>query len=316
MHVRFPNIEKIFVKINADSSNVKAPYGIAFPGFSNVFRDTGTIPKFPGQSRKIRDGRHVCELWWRYRDVYCQDNRPASKSNATQFLYVCACASLSATRARSVSLRRPMGVNSSREPQPMCFHAAVDFRQKLYIWGGLRLPSMVHNSMLEMFDVPSEKWQQPQTLRGSRLPDDLCAMAVARDSEKAYFFGGMSFSSSKAARDSENPRFFGGVSDSSSNLTFFNTLYQLNLSTLECKELVPRNPSQAPVKQCGSGMVFFKDKLVVQGGYTGKDCSNELYTFDLKNSECEESNLCSCSCMYHTHLYSRLDHALQDCAVN
>ena len=212
----------------------------------------------------------------------------------------------------------PMGVNSSREPQPMCFHAAVDFRQKLYIWGGLRLPSTVHNSMLETFDVPSEKWQQPQKLRGSLLPDDLCAMAVARDSEKAYFFGGVSFSSSKAARtrDSENPRFFGGVSDSSSNLTFFNTLYQLNLSTLECKELVPRNPSQAPVKQCGSGMVFFKDKLVVQGGYTGKDCSNELYTFDLKNSECEESNLCSCSCMYHTHLYSRLDHALQDCAVN
>ena len=53
--------EKIFVKINADSSNVKYPnYGIAFPGFSNVFRDTGTIPKFLGQSRKIWDSCHVC----------------------------------------------------------------------------------------------------------------------------------------------------------------------------------------------------------------------------------------------------------------
>ena len=132
--------------------------------------------------------------------------------------------------------------------------------------------------MVEKFDVPSETWQQPQELRGS-LPDSLCAMAVARDSENAYFFG--------------------GASGSYSNYTFSNTLYQLNLSTLECKTLVPRNPSQAPVEQSGSGMVLFKDKLVVHGGYSRKSLSNELYTFDLKNSECEES---SCLCVYHTHL--------------
>lgn len=132
--------------------------------------------------------------------------------------------------------------------------------------------------MLETFDVLSETWQRPQELRGSP-PDVLCAVAVAGDSESAYFFGGASVSHSKN--------------------TFFNTLYQLDLSTLECKELVPRNPSQAPMKQSNSGMVLFKDKLVVQGGYTGKDRSNELHTFDLKKSECEEGNLCSCLYVPH-----------------
>ena len=93
---------------------------------------------------------------------------------------------------------------------------------------------------METFDVPSETWQQPQELRCS-LPDNLCAMAVARDNENAYFFG--------------------GASGTRLNVTYFNTLYQLNLSTLECKELVPRNPSQAHVKQSDSGMVLFKNKL-------------------------------------------------------
>ena len=150
---------------------------------------------------------------------------------------------------------------SSREPQPRTCPAAVEFRQKLYIWGGHGHPAKIQASIVETFDVPSETWQQPQDIRGS-LPDHLWGMAVVRDNEYAYFFG--------------------GVSRSSLNFTYFNTLYQLNLSTLECKELVPRNPSQAPVKQGGSGMVLFKDKLVVYGG---KDRSNELYTFDLKNSE-------------------------------
>ena len=170
---------------------------------------------------------------------------------------------------------------SSREPQPRSNHAAIDFRQKLYVWGGSGSPAKIQASMVETFDVPSETWQQPQQLRGS-LPDNLGAMAVAGDSESAYFFGGVSGSHS-----------------------FSNTLYQLNLSTLECKELIPRNPSQAPVKQSGSGMVLFKDKLVVHGGYTGKDRSNELHTFDLKNSECEESMQYLLVFMYYALLHCK-----------
>lgn len=47
-----------------------------------------------------------------------------------------------------------------------------------------------------------------------------------------------------------------------------NTLHQLDTTTMTWKEMVPNNPSEAPMKMSGCGMVSFGDhKLVLFGGY-------------------------------------------------
>lgn len=48
----------------------------------------------------------------------------------------------------------------------------------------------------------------------------------------------------------------------------YNTLHQLDTTTMTWGELVPNNPSDAPMKMSGCGMVAYGDhKLVLFGGY-------------------------------------------------
>lgn len=153
---------------------------------------------------------------------------------------------------------------ASKEPQARYRHAAVCVGQKLYIWGGYgRAAAKIDTTAVERFDVLSGTWLQPDRLRGS-LPDQLGGMAVATDGVTAYTFGGRT--------------------GSHSNYTYYDTIHQIDLSTLECKELVPTNPSQAPKQKYGNGMVYFNQKLVVHGGQTDKDRTAELRVFDLRTS--------------------------------
>ena len=39
-------------------------------------------------------------------------------------------------------------------------------------------------------------------------------------------------------------------------------------------------------------MVYFKDKLVVYGGYTGLDWTDEMHVFGLRKSECGKGKPC------------------------
>lgn len=155
---------------------------------------------------------------------------------------------------------------SSRSVQPAArrSHAAVGAGTKQYVWGGHPVSS---TTTLESFDILSLTWEKPKRLLGS-LPDGLWDMAITSEGDTAYSFGG---------RTGSYPA-----------CTYFNTLYQINLSTLECKELVPENPSQAPTKTACSGVVYFNGKLVVYGGYTGQERTDELHVFDLRTSECTE----------------------------
>lgn len=154
------------------------------------------------------------------------------------------------------------------QPQPRYGHAAVGVGKKLLVWGGRGGSTKMQSTTVETFDVSSETWEQPQQLRGSALPDDLYGMAVANDGESAYLFGG------------------------STGSAYFNTLYQINLTTLVCRELEPATLSNVPKKKSGSGMVYFKDKLVVYGGYTGLDWTDEVHVFDLRKSECGKGKPC------------------------
>ena len=152
---------------------------------------------------------------------------------------------------------------ASREPLARIRHAAVRVGQKLYIWGGYGRAAKVDTTTVESFDVLSGTWLQPNHLRGS-LPDQLCGMAVTTDGVSAYSYGGRT--------------------GSAPNHTYYSTVYQIDPSTLECKELVPSNPSQAPKQTYGNGVVYFNQKLVVHGGQMDRDRTAKLHVFDLRTS--------------------------------
>lgn len=153
---------------------------------------------------------------------------------------------------------------SSRQPQSRAKHAAVGVGRKLFVWGGESGSAKIQTTTIESFDVISQQWDPPRQIR-CPLPDGLMSMAVATDGESAFFFGGS----------------FGA----SGSYTYSNKLYLVDLSTLQCRELVPRTPSRAPKKVSGCAMVYFNQKLVVYGGYTGQQRENKLYVFDMTTSE-------------------------------
>ena len=114
---------------------------------------------------------------------------------------------------------------------------------------------------MERFDVPSATWQEPKEL-DCFVPDNLMGMAATNDGENVYFFGG---------RTDRN--------------TYCHALYQANLFTMQCRELVPTNPSDVPKQTFTNGILYFNRKLVIHGGRTGQDRTDELSVFDLTTSK-------------------------------
>ena len=152
---------------------------------------------------------------------------------------------------------------SSRRPEPTEGHATVSVGSKLHVWGGSlgsgspKAPA----TTLETFDVSSRMWERPQKLQCS-LPDGLMSMAVTADGGNAYFFGG------RTGPDA-----------------YYNAVYRVNPSTLQCVELIPRN--DPPREKAGSNVVYFNQNLVIYGGRTVEKngVTDELLLFDLRTSE-------------------------------
>lgn len=144
---------------------------------------------------------------------------------------------------------------------------------KLFVWGGDGGSPGIQTTTIESFDVTSEAWDPPRQLSCS-LPNGLYGMAVTTDGESAFFFGGVTLNSRVPSSKPASERF-----------TYSNTLYQVNLSTLQCKELVPKTPSHAPKGVSGGGMVCFNHRLVLYGGYTGRERVDKVYVFDIRTSE-------------------------------
>lgn len=165
--------------------------------------------------------------------------------------------------------------STTREPQPRSNHAAFGVGGKHFVWGGDvdSRSTKVHTTQIETFDISSWKWEEPQTLQGS-LPDRLWGMAITTDGENVYSFGGHNSS------------------------TRINTVYQISPSTLQFEELQPTGSSYCvPKGATGSRIVYFKEQLVVFGGYTGQAYTDDLYVFDLKKSESENfTYVASCRC--------------------
>ena len=173
------------------------------------------------------------------------------------------------------------------EPQARYYHAAVGVGQTLHVWGGHGGGTSVQASTVECLDVPSATWQEPRQLRGHPLPDRLDNMAVTADGERAYSFGG----------------------DTGSG--FSNAVYEVNMTSLECRELAPASASPAPSKKEGSGMVHYQHMLVVYGGLTSEGRpTDELHVFDLNTSE---ANGCMCVVMWWWVRRDDWVHALEEC---
>ena len=102
----------------------------------------------------------------------------------------------------------------------------------------------------------------------------------------------------------------------------YNTLHQLDTTTMTWRKLEPNNPSDAPMKMSGCGMVAYGDhNLVLFGGYgvppekappgsvfyqrnTGteeKGWTNELKVFDIEEGTavciCEHAHVSMCVCV-------------------
>ena len=117
-------------------------------------------------------------------------------------------------------------------------------------------------STVEVFDVTTELWEQ-KSIRGVPPPGM---------SNTAYTVVGTSLYS------------FGG----SDGKAFSNSLYQLDLHTLEWKEIVVRNPSSGPQRKCGSRMVSYVDnQLLIFAGKGDRRCTNEVHIFNLDKGEPE-----------------------------
>ena len=162
---------------------------------------------------------------------------------------------------------------SSRQTQPSGRdrHAAVGIGHKLYVWGGDGGDDMIPATTIESFDVFSEAWQQPQQLSGD-LVDTLWDFAVTTDGESAYFFGGWTHSDDTLDGFDECSR-----------------LYKVDLSTLECRELVPGYPSYTPTQAHGNAMVYFNKKLILYGWWEDRDRTDDrLHVFDLTTGECRD----------------------------
>ena len=145
-------------------------------------------------------------------------------------------------------------------PLPTLGHAAVPIGDKLYRWGGKG--SELWRNMVDVFDVNKEQWEC-LTTRG-RPPPGIVGCAYTAIESSLFKFGG---------GDSHSLR---------------NSVHQLDTETMEWRELVPRNPSDAPQKKHHCGVVSFnEDKLVVFAGYVDHwKQTDELHVFDTKKSEC------------------------------
>ena len=153
-----------------------------------------------------------------------------------------------------------------KQPDARRCHAAVSEEQNMLVWGGENPHCTLKTSTLEIFNVLSAVWQDSQQFRGQPLYDGHRGMAVASDGEKAYMFGGTTgpFGTQKHC----------------------NTLYQFDLTSLECAILEPSIASVSPSAADGSRMVCANRKLVLYGGFTDANLpSDELLMFGLNTSE-------------------------------
>ena len=134
--------------------------------------------------------------------------------------------------------------------------------------------------VVEIFNLSTFTYEQ-RRLTNTPTPEGLDSMAVTWDESHGYCFGG---------EDDQRKK--------------LNSIYCLDFSTLECREILPAAASATPSPRADCRMIHFNRKLVVYGGRTGSSrVSSDLLLFDLENSKyCRM--IISILCLYNNvHLW-------------
>ena len=152
---------------------------------------------------------------------------------------------------------------TSYEPLPRAGHAAVAVDDKLHMWGGWagsKEKSQELAPKIELLDISKELWEQKPT--HGTPPPGLWDIAYTVVGSYLFVFGGWD------------------------GLSRHNTLFKLDLRTLQWEKVQVSNPFSGPQRKNGCGMVSYGDNLlVVFAGYTGRARTDELHVFDLDKGE-------------------------------
>ena len=147
------------------------------------------------------------------------------------------------------------------EPAPRVWHNAAPIGDRLYMWGG-RTEDFSESgrkklaSMVDIYDPYLEAWQQEATT--GVPPPGLYNGGCTGVQESVLWYGG-----------------FDGKS-------CFDTLHQLNTTSLKWEELHPNNTFQGPMAKYGCGLASFQgNKVALIGGIgipTGPTQSGSTFT--------------------------------------
>ena len=144
------------------------------------------------------------------------------------------------------------------QPSPRYWHASVNIGGKLITWGGWGDNSQqIPASSVEVFDG---SWESIKTLGTPPTPT---ATAFTTIRSTAYNFGG---SDDRGSRS--------------------NALHSLTAGEWRWRELRVLNKEQEPKPKSGSAMVSLGDTLVVVGGETDDELTNEVHCFSVGGGEC------------------------------
>ena len=144
------------------------------------------------------------------------------------------------------------------EPVARDGHAAFAIGQKMMLLAGDGCESHV----VDTFNIFSMAWKETITLRRNDAPDRLCYMAAVSDGKDTlYTFAGYT----KGGRR-------------------INSLYELNVSSMQCTEIVPAT-GNIPSPRDSSSMILYDRLLLAYGGRTDDGVSSELLVFNLHSSE-------------------------------
>ena len=156
------------------------------------------------------------------------------------------------------------------EPSARYHHAAIATGNSMLVLAGNDGSggSSIDSSVVERFNATSTTWNQPHHLLNQALPDDYSRMGVTSDGEKLYMFGGY------VGRQR------------------CNTMYEIDIFSLECRELVAATSATSPTARSYCGLVYWNRRLVVYGGViAGGTPTDELFAFDLNTSEAVTSTM-------------------------
>ena len=190
-----------------------------------------------------------------------------------------------------------MAASADYEPLPRSSHISGRVGSLIVVQGGLTKDfseeSKQHlSSVVEIFDPYSESWEQRQVEGNAPSPGKYLA-ASASLHDDLFSFGGYD------GRD-----------------LFFNTVHGLDTKTWCWSQVSPQNADGAPMPKSGSGMIAFRNSLVVFGGYgrpqgptephsfinhyDGRGWTNEFHIYNLSEGNMQKKQHAAVSTSHHT----------------